>query len=580
VIQLTAIVAALAGLPVAGCSGGGHKHKATPTPTPGVIPTATATATHSAPPATATPTPTPTPGNACAVGPVDTTVGMVCGMATAVGAQTVDAYLGIPYAEDTSGANRWQAPIAKARMSGTFAATAFGPICPQGTTSYAAAQSEDCLSLNVWTPSTATPAAALPVMVFLHGGAFIEGSTADPTYDAAYLSATQNVVVVTVNYRLGALGFLAGIGGLTGNYGMLDQQLAMQWVVANVAQFGGDATRVLLFGESAGAMSVGLHLLSMPSSAGLFSAALMESNPLSLPYKSPSQATAYATIFQTVLGCEIGGLDCLRGKSAADLVTAQVDKLLIGAGLLNGFSGFLVWAPVIDGTLITHQPLGAAAAFGLPKPTLFGTNRDEGTVFIYKAMQVLNIQMISAATYQTLVTSLFGANADAVLQVYPSVAGDNAPLLAQLSNDYIFFCATRALGSVTGSARYAYLFTQPSTFNVWAPLSQCDAPVVCHSAELPYVFHTATNIGFSFTPDEEAVSQAMMAYWGGFSQPGSDPNTGGSARPAWPVFPGMMYQILDTPIQTMVDPPHHCDLWDQIGYENGSVGILLGAGGS
>jgi carboxylesterase type B len=104
--------------------------------------------------------------------------------------------------------------------------------------------------------------------------------------------------------------------------------------------------------------------------------------------------------------------------------------------------------------------------------------------------------------------------------------------------------------------------------------------MVCHSAELPYVFHTATNIGFSFTPDEEAVSQAMMAYWSGFSQPGSDPNTGGSTRPNWPAFPGFMYQVLTTPIQTMVDPPHHCDLWDQIGYEKGNVTVLLGAGAS
>jgi carboxylesterase type B len=593
--HLAAIAATLYGLSIVGC-GGGHKHKRTPTPTPSPVVTSSATATHAAATATVSATPTPTvartstatasatptatftPGGECAVGPVDTTVGVVCGTTATVGQVTADAYLGIPYAEDTSGPNRWQGPTAKARMSGIFQATSFGPICPQAQTSYPAVQSEDCLSVNVWAPSTAGPTAALPVMVFIHGGAFLASSSKDPTYDGAYLSATQNVVVVTLNYRLGALGFLAGIGGLQGNYGLLDQQAAMQWVAANIGKFGGDASRVMLFGESAGGMSVGLHLLSVPSSADLFSAALIESDPLALPYKTLDQATTFATLLQTLLGCEIGGVDCLRSKSAADIVAEQVNPLVIGTGLLSGFSGFLVWAPVVDGSLVTQQPLTAATANGLPKPTLFGTVQNEGTLFVYMAMQVLNIQTISASTYETLVQGAFGSNANAILQVYPSVSGDNAPVLSTLSNDYIFFCASRALGKAPGSPRYAYLFTQPSTFNVWAPLAQCDAPMVCHSAELPYVFHTATNIGYSFTADEEAVSQAMVGYWSGFSRPGSDPNTAGSTRPTWPAFPGFEYQILGTPIQTAVDPPHNCDLWDRVGYESLSAPLLLGAG--
>ena len=160
-------------------------------------------------------------------------------------------------------------------------------------------------------------------MVFVYGGSFLDGSSAIPLYDGAYLSATQNVVVVTFNYRVGALGFLAGVEGLAGNYGLLDQQLALQWVADNIGAFGGDRFQVMLFGESAGAMSVGLHLLSIPSSEGFFAAALMESNPLALPLKSPAQATEFGTCLQMLLACPSGDLACLRGKPAAEIVAAQ-----------------------------------------------------------------------------------------------------------------------------------------------------------------------------------------------------------------------------------------------------------------
>ena len=592
-----------------GCAGngGGHAPTATPSPTstatfsatssatPTSTPAATSTAT-STPAATATATATPvatasatvtpsatptataTPEVTCAVGPVQTTIGAVCGTVAATAGTSVDAFLGIPFGEDTGGANRWEPPVPKARLTGTFQATALGPICEQAPPQYAAPPlSEDCLSINIWTPADARPSAGLPVMAFVYGGAFVTGASAVPLYDGAYLSASQHVVVVNFNYRLGALGFLAGVEGLNGNYGLLDQQLALQWVADNIAAFGGDPNQVLLFGESAGAMSVGLHLLSVPSSSGLFSAALMESNPLALPYKTVAQAAPFGASLEKLLGCQTGGLACMRSKPAADIVTAQGDKSLVLEGLLSGFSGLLLWAPVVDGTLVTGQPTTAAAA-GLPKPTLLGTNQDEGTLFVYDALQELGLSTLTAAQYEDLLTQLFGAtDAAAILQAYPATDMDNAPQLAEVANDYIFFCSTRYVANAGGSPVYAYLFTQPSHFNIWPSVPQCAAPTVCHGAELPYVFHTAANIGETFLPAEDVVSQAMLGYWSGFSRPGHDPNTGGASRPAWPMFPGFDYLMLATPITAVTDPPHHCQLWDQIGYATVSVtGTLQG----
>ena len=405
-------------------------------------------------------------------------------------------------------------------------------------------------------------------MVFIHGGGFENGSGSIPLYDGAYLSASQDAVVVTINYRLGAMGFLAGYGGLSGNYGLLDQQLALRWVQANVDAFGGDATDVMLFGESAGAMSTGLHMLSIPSSAGLFSAALMESNPVGLPYKSMDVAALFGSALAKVLGCE--DLDCLRSLPAQQIAGAQDDPSITQEGLLQGFSGFLLWAPSIDGSLVVEQPVTAAAT-GLPKPTTFGTNHDEGTLFIYPLLQALHQLPLSSGTYRLLVGSFFGgSNADPILAAYPSNDQDNAPVVSQLVSDYLFFCASRAIASSGGSPVHAYFFSQLTNFNLWdlfpPMVPQCNG-LVCHGDELPYVFNSATQILQMFTPDEERLSQSIGDYWGGFSRPDHDPNSGGSARPTWPVFADdHSYLVLYTPIATVVDPPHHCDLWDGVGY--------------
>jgi carboxylesterase type B len=226
-----------------------------------------------------------------------------------------------------------------------------------------------------------------------------------------------------------------------------------------------------------------------------------------------------------------------------------------------------LWAPSVDGTLVTQQPIAGISA-GLPKPTVLGTNLDEGALFVYSALQALGLTTLPAEAYQDILIALFGeANAARILQVYPALMmGDNAPVLDQAATDYLFFCANRHFAAAGVSPVYAYEFTQLSNFNIWPNIPEC-AEHVCHGAELPYVFHSAANIGATFTAAEELLSQTMVAYWGAFSREGSDPNNGGAARPAWPAFAGFNYLVLGTPISTAVDPPHNCSLWDDIGYE-------------
>jgi acetylcholinesterase/cholinesterase len=507
----------------------------------------------------------------CTVGPVQVATGELCGTRLSVASRSVDVFRGVPYGESTAGANRWQPPVPKAPWQGILPAIDYGDICPQVVPSYPSPPpSEDCLSLNLWRPTGTDRDAKLPVMVFIHGGGFEDGSGSIPLYSGASLSASQDAIVVTINYRLGALGFLSGYGGLSGNYGLLDQQLALRWVQDNVAGFGGDPRSVLLYGESAGAMSTGLHMLSIPSSAGLFSAALMESNPLGLPYKSLSVAAEFGAALAKVLGCADLGLDCLRSLPAQQIADAQDDPSITAEGLLQGFSGFLLWAPALDGTLVTEQPVTAAAR-GLPLPTVLGTNRDEGTLFVYPLLEALHLLPLSADTYAALVAEFFGAtDVGPILAAYPPSGEDNAPVVSQLASDYLFFCASRSLASGGGSPVYAYFFSQLTNFNLWGlypPLVPQCADQVCHGAELPYAFNSASDILQLFTPDEEALSQAIGDYWGAFSRPGHDPNPAEANRPRWPSFAdARSYLVLDTPIGTVVDPPHHCDLWDELGY--------------
>lgn len=349
----------------------------------------------------------------CSTPDVGTKSGLLCGNIIGTsGGKAVNAYLGIPFAESTAGRNRWRAPAPRAPWEGVLRATRTGPACPQtGETIYP--ESEDCLYLNVWVPAEASPAPRA-VMVFIYGGAFVYGYDAQPLYDGAYTAGNGDVIVVNVNYRVGALGFLSGVKdaktgeAVNGNFGILDQIAALEWVRDNVASFGGDPEKVTIYGESAGAMSVGIHLVSSPRSKGLFRAAIMESNPLGLPYKNVRQSRAVAREFASNLGCGPDDLACMRAQPAEAVLAAQMQMDMALPALFHGIRDFLAWSPVVDGDVVVQQPIRAIEDGRLTKPVILGTNRNEGLLFVEVVKSALGWKKVSDFDYHVAIDFFSG----------------------------------------------------------------------------------------------------------------------------------------------------------------------------
>lgn len=516
---------------------------------------------------------------ACTTPEITTGMGVICGLALDAdaadgsGRRSVDAYLGIPYAETTAGDNRWQPPVPIAAHDGTLRATAFGPLCPQVSDSpRASPQSEDCLSINVWAPRDNDE--PLPVMVFIYGGSFLNGGSSLPIYDGARLAASGRVVIVTLNYRVGALGFLAGIEGLDGNYGFRDQQLALTWVRDTIAAFNGDPAKVTLFGESAGAMSVGLHLVA-PGSNGLFRAAIMESNPLGLPFKSPKAARPFGEALRLKLGCLTDALACLRRHPAEAIVKAQTSLLATAEQALAGFASELMWAPVIDGTVIPVQPLDQP----ITKPVLMGTNRNEGVLFASgERVSLFGVTDIPRIEYDGLLDLFFSTETSWHIRNfgrYKPRSGDDTQALAHVLTDYLFTCPNRAAMSGAKAPVFGYQFTHVPSFPVWPEIAVC-APAqkkVCHTFELPYVFGNPTPVTQQLTPPDDrftsaeaTLSQRMAGYWIRFAET-LDPNHDGA--PEWPAFDpdSLKLQILNTTIRQKIHLGGHCGFWDSVGYD-------------
>jgi len=504
----------------------------------------------------------------------------VCGME---GRNNTYQYLGIPYAT----ASRWAAP----RLSAANApeATSYGSPCPQVTKDRITGQpvvvgSETCLFLNIWTPQSAIHGPhALPVLVFIHGGAFVSGSggensDAAQVYDGSALAA-RSAVVVTINYRLGAEGFLvANDKGVVsaGNFGLQDQQTALRWVSSYIHHFGGNAMNVTIFGESAGAMSVGLHLFDAPASGLYFQKAIMESNPLAGYYQPNDRAQIIGNEYIDYL-CDAWknhpGNTCTgRWQSSVpiemivaaqdaflnaphDIATRQTNQQYDADQHLIGLRS-LTWQPSVDGSVVWGEPYLGYAPDGsggrrLPgKPFIVGMNRDEGVAFAAKtASEILpnapNL-MPTQDLYGLVLDNSFGpANHIADNDRYNDKAAGGhtysyysayGQALANVIGDFSFVCgadetARAAVAQYPDKPVFAYYFSQPPTFDLFDPtnLGPADGPCkplsgnVCHTDELPYVFETLraveTNSGGAYhpRPDDDALARRVAGYWFAFA---------------------------------------------------------------
>ena len=497
-----------------------------------VIACVTAVASSAACSNESSPTPPADAGADAPSGEVMTDHGPVIGHPVAADPTAVTAFLGIPFAAPPVGDLRWRAPQDAAPWTAPLDAAAIGPACEQspGGLGQTGPYSEDCLTINVWTPSPVASAHA-PVMVFLYGGAFVHGGTNQSTYDGAGLAA-RGVVAVTLNYRVGIFGFLAHPAltaedphASSGNYGLLDQQAALRWVHANIAAFGGDPGNVTVFGESAGSMSVCAQLTSPPA-AGLFHRAIGESGPctfITMPLHTtagdpkPSAESLGQTLAQT-LGCDTAAdvPACMRGQTVDALLAAAPgsDDLTTG--------GARLW-PNIDGYVLPIAPTTAIDAGSYPAIDGFlgGINQDEATLFTQTKA------IATEADYESAVAAILPTHTSDALALYPaaSYATPKAAYNA-LITDLLFTCATRAqIQSLTshGTRSYEYLFTRVTPFGRTAGLG------AYHSSELPFVFGTLSAVS-GMTAADRAFSDQVMGFWTRFAATGDPSGTGA----VWP----------------------------------------------
>jgi len=461
-------------------------------------------------------------------------------------------FLGIPYAAPPVGSLRWQPPAPPASWHGVREATAYGPHCPQQASDFGTAStSEDCLYLNVFAPA-GSAGKQLPVMVWLHGGSLTFGESDD--YNPAALVST-GVIVVTVNYRIGALGFLADSalastpGGATGNYGLMDQQAALRWVQRNIGAFGGDSHRVTLFGESAGGLSV-LSQLTSPGARGLFSAAIVESGTYALTEQTKSAAEASGAGFAAKVGCATNDAACLRALPVQTIIDDED----------------INYDPDIGG-LVLSQSVGTALRAGdfSRVPVVIGTNHDEWRLFV--AIDTLIGSPVTAAGYQSAIASTLGVaapEASAIAARYPlSAYPSPAIALGAVGTDAIFACP--ALTAEDSLARYvptyAYEFNdenaperylQPVGFSYGA----------AHESEVQYLFD------LSNTPQpgvlsgaQQSLAAVMRQDWTDFAKTGLPAQPGG-----WPRFsPAAPLALSLVPPKPRVEADytaeHQCGFW-------------------
>jgi len=463
----------------------------------------------------------------------------------------VSAFLGIPYAAPPTGELRWREPQANSPWDGTRDCTKYGPACPQPKTIFYNVDNmnEDCLNLNVWTPSQSS-GDKLPVMVWIHGGSFTTGAGSLRMYEGKNL-AKNGVVIVTINYRLGPLGFLShpllskeSGRSASGNYGLLDQIAALKWVKQNIADFGGNPDNVTIFGESAGGACV-CDLMVSPLADGLFQQAVSESGSFSDAYPSyredtVAKAEGTGLELQSKLGCD-GAADplaAMRSKTADEVVRA--------AYLDYSSGGASKYRPVVDGWVIPDNPWTMFSAGKQVKvPLLIGTNADEGSIFLMPDPKVLKM---SRQDYESYVKSLYPRDYEAVLTLFPA-SDSQSVLQAMIKLRTIMNFSAGALHAADtaadcGSKVYMYQFSR-------VPNTMLKLAGAFHGLEIFYLFGNlrADRVAIPDDRTDLALSKTMMQYWTNFAKT-SDPN--GTQLPQWPVYEagGGKYIILDEPLTT------------------------------
>lgn len=452
-------------------------------------------------------------------------------------------FRGLPYAVSPTGPLRWKPPVAPPAWQNVRDATRFGPACfqpkPRTASIYAdppAEMSEDCLSLNIWTPADARNA---PVMVWIHGGSLTGGAGSETLYDGSAM-ARRGLVVVSINYRLGALGYLAHPGlssesadDISGNYGLLDQIEALRWVKRNIAAFGGNPESVTIAGESAGALSV-MYLMASPMARGLFHQAILESAYMvstpELREKHFGEEPAEALGVRLATRLKVDSIAGLRGMDAATITERAPLTGYLPFGTIDGH--------VLPRQLVDTFDRGEQAHV----PVLVGFNSGEIRSLRFLAPP----PPTTAEAYVTAIRDRYGSLADAFLRLYPA-SDIPGSILAEPRDALYGWTAERIATKQAAIGEHAFLYL----FDHGYPAAEAAGLHAFHASELPYIFGTADRTPPAWpklpeTPEEKRFTEATAGYWTSFIRTGSPAAAG---QPAWPPFaPGKAFmQLADVP---------------------------------
>ncbi|XP_046368276.2 acetylcholinesterase-like isoform X1 [Haliotis rufescens] len=494
---------------------------------------------------------------------VNTSQGRLRGTTLSVRGKHVDVFHGIPFAKPPVGNLRFKHPSPPDSWDPEIRnATQEKPPCLQPRDIFSFPEdyrktpgnlSEDCLYLSLWRPSNISQASNLAVMVFIYGGGWGIGSIRLGLYNGQYLAAENDIILVSINYRLGPLGFgYLGPDTIPGNMGLMDQRMALKWVNDNIARFGGDVNRITIFGESAGAVSVGLHLLS-PLSRDLFKYGVLESGSPNQPvsrqvYQDHDTARSYVRTFGAIVGC--------TGSTDADLFTClqKVEADAITPAFVKGLEHGRAHSPVIDKYFMPDDPLTLMKTGQFKKTNILqGCNKDESTVLVLPLMTNFTRDGLTREKYLEIMKSYTRfsgpeSKAEALRLFYEEMQDPVEPInyiqvLNNIRDDLEFTCRAVAFSSYYSEHNDTYMYSfnhrlSTSSYPSWIGAT--------HTYELEMVFGLPLDRSLGFQQDEVELSRTIMTYWTNFAKTGN-PNKPVAVRSKWAVFkqPRAQYMSLD-----------------------------------